>query len=200
MKAREINGCRILNCRALDGGLQGAHQQGFQKSMTKKAISAKSSAGAGEIHRKNRLADDDKGSCPTSERARSMAAAFAFDLHARDLKKAGEADERIFAVAAWRHTPYFTEAERAALALTEALTRLSDREDPVPGEIWDGAARHYDEKALAALVVSIARINVWNRLNVAVGQVVGEWKRHRVAHSSRRHSAMAISFARRRTA
>lgn len=98
------------------------------------------------------------------------------DLHARDLKKAGEADERVFAVAAWRHTPYFTEAERAALALTEALTRLSDREDPVPDTIWDGAARHYDEKALAALVVSIAQINVWNRLNVAVGQMVGEWK------------------------
>ena len=79
-------------------------------------------------------------------------------------------------MAAWRHTPYFTEAERAALALTEALTRLSDREDPVPDTIWDGAARHYDEKALAALVVSIAQINVWNRLNVAVGQMVGEWK------------------------
>lgn len=98
------------------------------------------------------------------------------DMHARDLKKAGESDERIFAVADWRHTPYFTEAERAALALTEALTRLSDREDPVPGTIWDAAARHYDEKALAALVVSIAQINVWNRINVAVGQVVGEWK------------------------
>ncbi len=98
------------------------------------------------------------------------------DMHARDLKKAGESDERIFAVAAWRHTPYFTEAERAALALTEALTRLSDREDPVPDEIWEEAARHYDEKALAALVVSIAQINVWNRINVAVGQIVGEWK------------------------
>jgi AhpD family alkylhydroperoxidase len=98
------------------------------------------------------------------------------DLHARDLKKAGESDERIFAVGAWRHTPYFTEAERAALALTEALTRVSDREDPVPDTIWNEAARHYDERALAALIVSIAQINVWNRINVAVGQVVGEWK------------------------
>jgi AhpD family alkylhydroperoxidase len=98
------------------------------------------------------------------------------DMHARDLKKAGESDERIFAVAAWRHTPYFTESERAALALTEAITRLSDCEDPVPDAIWDEAAPHYDDKALAALVISIAQINVWNRINVAVGQIVGEWK------------------------
>ena len=73
------------------------------------------------------------------------------DMHARELKKAGETDERLFAVAAWRDTPYFTDAERAALALTEAVTRLSDRPDPVPDEIWDEAARHYDETALAAL-------------------------------------------------
>jgi AhpD family alkylhydroperoxidase len=98
------------------------------------------------------------------------------DMHARDLKKAGETDERLFAVAAWRHAPYFTEAERAALALTEAVTRLSDREDPVPDEIWEEAARHYDEKALAALILAIANINVWNRLNAAVGQVAGVWK------------------------
>ncbi len=70
------------------------------------------------------------------------------DLHARNLKKAGEADKRIFGVTAWRHTPYFSDAERAALALTEAVTRLSDRPDPVPDEIWDQAARHYDRPAL----------------------------------------------------
>jgi AhpD family alkylhydroperoxidase len=95
------------------------------------------------------------------------------DMHARDLKKAGETDERIFAVAAWRETPYFTEAERAALALTEAATRLSDRADPVPDEIWAEAARHYDEQALAALVVNIALINLWNRINVTIRQVAG---------------------------
>jgi AhpD family alkylhydroperoxidase len=97
------------------------------------------------------------------------------DLHARDLRKAGESDERIFAVAAWRDAPYFTEAERAALALTEAATRLSDRTDPVPDEIWDEAARHYDEPALGGLLVAIAAINVWNRLNVATRQVAGAW-------------------------
>jgi AhpD family alkylhydroperoxidase len=93
------------------------------------------------------------------------------DMHSRLARKAGETAERLFAVAAWRHTPYFTDAERAALALTEAVTRLSDRPDPVPDEIWDQAAEHYDEPALAALVISIALINAWNRLNVATGQV-----------------------------
>jgi AhpD family alkylhydroperoxidase len=98
------------------------------------------------------------------------------DMHWRLMRKAGETDDRLLAVAAWRHVPYFTDAERAALALTEAVTRLSDREDPVPDAIWAEAARHYDEKALAALILAIAGINVWNRLNAAVGQVVGEWR------------------------
>jgi AhpD family alkylhydroperoxidase len=97
------------------------------------------------------------------------------DMHPRMARKAGETDERLFAVAAWRDMPYFTEAERAALALTEAVTRLSDREDPVPDAIWNEAARHYDERALAALILSIAAINVWNRLNVATRQVAGQW-------------------------
>jgi AhpD family alkylhydroperoxidase len=97
-------------------------------------------------------------------------------MHPRIAKKLGETDERLFAVAAWREAPYFTDAERAALALTEAATRLSDRADPVPDEIWDEAARHYDEKALASLVITIASINVWNRLNVTTRQVAGiEW-------------------------
>ena len=97
------------------------------------------------------------------------------DMHARELKRAGETDERLFAVAAWRDAPYFTDAERAALALTEATTRLSDRPDPVPDEIWEETRRHYDEPTLAGLILSIALINVWNRLNVATKQVAGEW-------------------------
>ena len=95
------------------------------------------------------------------------------DMHSRELKHEGETDERVFAVAAWRDAPYFTDAERAAMALTEAVTRLSDREDPVPDEIWAEAARHYDEPALATLLIAIATINVWNRLNVATRQVAG---------------------------
>jgi alkylhydroperoxidase family enzyme len=76
--------------------------------------------------------------------------------------------------AAWREAPYFTDAERAALALTEAATRICDRADPVPDEIWAEAARYYDEPELAALVMAIANINVWNRLNVVTRQVAGE--------------------------
>ncbi len=95
------------------------------------------------------------------------------DMHARGLKKGSETDGRLFAVAAWREAPYFTDAERAALALTEAATRLSDRSDPVPDAIWDEAAKHYDTPALAALVIAIAAINAWNRINVTTRQIAG---------------------------
>jgi AhpD family alkylhydroperoxidase len=98
---------------------------------------------------------------------------FCIDGGGREAKKAGETDERLFAVAAWREAPYFTDAERAALALTEAVTRLSDRPNPVPDEVWDEAIRHYDETALAALILSIAMTNVFNRLNVTTRQVAG---------------------------
>ena len=98
------------------------------------------------------------------------------DMHARELKRAGVTDERIFAVGAWRETPYFSDAERAALALAEAATRLSDRADPVPDEIWNEATRHDDEPALGALVVQIALINFWNRLNAPTRQIAGQWK------------------------
>ena len=95
------------------------------------------------------------------------------EMHARELKDAGEPDEKIWTVAAWREAPYFTDAERAVLALTESLTRIADQPDPVPDEIWDEAARHFDESAMAALVVDIAAINVWNRLNVATREPAG---------------------------
>ncbi|AGS24921.1 carboxymuconolactone decarboxylase protein (plasmid) [Rhizobium etli] len=98
------------------------------------------------------------------------------DGHWRVARKHGETDERLFAVAGWRDAPYYSEAERAALALTEAVTRTSDRADPVPDEIWDEATRHYDGRSLAALVIAIANINVWNRLNIATRQIAGAWK------------------------
>lgn len=97
------------------------------------------------------------------------------DIHSREMEHAGESAARIASVAAWRESPYFTDAERAALALTEAVTRLADRPDPVPDEIWDEVARHYSEPQLAALVVSIAAINTWNRLNAATRQISGDW-------------------------
>jgi AhpD family alkylhydroperoxidase len=101
---------------------------------------------------------------------------YCVDMHARELRKGGESDERIFAVAAWRDAPYFTAAERAALALAEAATRLSDRADPVPDAVWDEAARHYEKPALAALILSIGLVNLWNRLNITTRQVAGAQK------------------------
>src|SRR5258708_4968214 len=98
---------------------------------------------------------------------------FCVDSGARSAKKAGETDERLFAVAAWREAPYFTDAERAALALTEAVTRLAARTDPVPDEVYDEAAQYYDEQGLAALILMIATTNLFNRLNASTRQVAG---------------------------
>ncbi|MEK1890832.1 MAG: carboxymuconolactone decarboxylase family protein [Phyllobacterium sp.] len=95
------------------------------------------------------------------------------DMHPRLARQHGETDQRLFAVGAWRDAPFFSDAERAALALTESVTRLSDRADPVPDDVWEEATKYYDEKALAALILSIALINVWNRLNVSVKMVAG---------------------------
>jgi AhpD family alkylhydroperoxidase len=95
------------------------------------------------------------------------------DMHSKALKDLGEKDERIWAVGAWRESPYFSDAERAALALAESVTRIADRPDAVPDSVWDDAADHYDEKELSVLLVSIAAINVWNRLNAAIRQPVG---------------------------
>ncbi|HET6504501.1 MAG TPA: carboxymuconolactone decarboxylase family protein [Amycolatopsis sp.] len=85
--------------------------------------------------------------------------------------KAGETGERLAAVAVWRHTPFFTEAERAALALTEAVTRLADSQDEaVSDEIRAEAAAHHDEAQLAAIVLMIATVDLFDRLNVTVGE------------------------------
>jgi len=98
------------------------------------------------------------------------------DMHGKMARKAGETDERLFAVAAWRDTPYFTEAERAALALAECVTRFADKADAVPDDVWNEAARHYSEEELASLLLSISTINVWNRLNASVKMVAGSVK------------------------
>ncbi|HXX68076.1 MAG TPA: carboxymuconolactone decarboxylase family protein [Polyangiaceae bacterium] len=97
------------------------------------------------------------------------------DIHARALKKLDEKVERIFCVSAWREAPYYSDAERAALALGECVSRLSDRSDPVPDEVWKEAARHYSDIQLSALVLSIALINLFNRVNVATCQPTGEF-------------------------
>ena len=97
------------------------------------------------------------------------------EMHARELRKAGESEQRVFAVAAWRDTPWFSGVERAALALTEALTRLADTPDPVPDAIWKEAADRFEPRVLAALLLQIGAINVWNRLNAATRAVAGRW-------------------------
>ena|SRR5215203_4622722 len=95
------------------------------------------------------------------------------ELGLRNLQRAGEPIERIVGIAAWRETPGFDDAERAALALTEAVTRLADRSGPVSDDVWDEAARHFDEAGLAALVITIAATNAWNRINASTRQLAG---------------------------
>jgi AhpD family alkylhydroperoxidase len=95
------------------------------------------------------------------------------DMHGKALRRAGESDERLLAVGAWRDAPWFSDAERVALELAEVLTRLADSADPVSDELWERAREHYDEAELSGLLLSIAGINVWNRLNAATRQVAG---------------------------
>lgn len=105
--------------------------------------------------------------------------AVCLDLHHRQEKRSSEPDDRLLVVSAWRDAPFFTDAERAALALAEHETRIADKDDPVPDHVWNEVARHYDEQALAQLVLYIALVNVWNRANVATRQVAGPqaWER-----------------------
>jgi AhpD family alkylhydroperoxidase len=99
--------------------------------------------------------------------------AVCLDLHTRPEFFEKDSEARLLTVAAWRDAPFFTDPERAALALAEAVTRIADREDAVPDAVWNEAAKHYDEKALCALLIAISSVNVWNRLNVATRQVAG---------------------------
>lgn len=94
--------------------------------------------------------------------------------HVHHLVKAGESTERIAAVAAWREAPFFTDAERAALALAERATRLADRSGPaVPDELWDEVADHFDERQLASLILGISLTNLFNRLNTTIQEPAG---------------------------
>jgi AhpD family alkylhydroperoxidase len=120
--------------------------------------------------------DQEPGSYLVNPRASQInGCSVCVDIHSRELEHAGESSERILMVAAWRGAPYFSDAERAALALTEAATRLADNPDPVSDEVWDEAARHYSESQLAALVVAIAATNAFNRLNATTRQITGAW-------------------------
>jgi AhpD family alkylhydroperoxidase len=95
------------------------------------------------------------------------------DAGVQSARKAGETDDRLLRVVAWRETDRFTDAERAALALTEAATRLADRTEAVTDAIWDEAADHFDEKGLAAIILMIATTNFFNRINTTIKEPAG---------------------------
>ncbi|MDP3951959.1 carboxymuconolactone decarboxylase family protein [Microbacterium sp.] len=98
------------------------------------------------------------------------------DMHSHKARSVGESDERLWSVAAWRDTPFFSDAERAALALTEAMTRIADNSAGVPDGIWDEVAAHFADEELAALVTAIASVNAWNRINVAARLAAGSFR------------------------
>jgi AhpD family alkylhydroperoxidase len=102
--------------------------------------------------------------------------AFCTDMHSKDAAAAGETQQRLNLVAAWREATVFTEAERAALELAEQGTRIADASAGVTDEAWANAAKHYDDEQLGALVALIAEINAWNRLNVIVRQPGGSYQ------------------------
>lgn len=93
--------------------------------------------------------------------------AFCVDLHTTDARAKGETDRRLAAATTWRHSSLFTPAERAALALTDALTMISNRNDGVPDGVWDTAKEHFSREELGQLVMAIVAINAWNRIAVA---------------------------------
>ncbi|MFD7294653.1 carboxymuconolactone decarboxylase family protein [Streptomyces sp. NPDC059897] len=101
---------------------------------------------------------------------------FCTDMHTKDAAHAGETQQRLNLVAAWREATVFTDAERAALELTEQGTRIADAAGGVPDEVWANAAKHYDEEQLTALVSLIAIINVYNRMNVMVQMPAGSYQ------------------------
>jgi AhpD family alkylhydroperoxidase len=100
--------------------------------------------------------------------------AYCIDMHTKDARKAGEPEQRLYAVAAWREAPFFSERERAALALTDAVTLVADTH--VPADVYEEAARHFDTEQLAQLIWQIAAINVWNRVTMATRRTVGDYQ------------------------
>ncbi len=100
--------------------------------------------------------------------------AYCVDMHTKDARKAGESEQRLYAVAAWHEAPFFSERERAALALTDAVTLVADTH--VPAAVYEEAARHFDAEELAHLIWQIAAINAWNRTAVTTRQTVGEYQ------------------------
>ena len=103
--------------------------------------------------------------------------AYCLDMHTKDARAAGEREQRLYTLPAWRETPFFTERERAALAWTEAVTTIAGRD--VPDEIYEEASRHFTEKELVDLTMAVVAINGWNRFNVAFRTVAGTYQPRR---------------------
>ena len=99
--------------------------------------------------------------------------AFCLDMHWKDAKELGETDERLYMVAAWREASCYDARERAALALTEAITLIAD--GGVADDVWEQAEDEFDPEELAQVIFAIANINTWNRLNVTVQTEAGHY-------------------------
>src|SRR5499427_1661198 len=91
--------------------------------------------------------------------------AYCLDMHWKDLRAAGEAEQRLYSLDAWEESPFYTDRERAALAWTDAVTRISD--EHVPDEVYERVRPHFNEKELSDLTLAVATINAWNRINIA---------------------------------
>ena len=97
--------------------------------------------------------------------------AYCIDMHTKDARAGGESDQRLHALSAWRETPFFTERERAGLALSEAIT-----EGDVPDEVLDAARAHFSDEEVAKVVFAVVAINSWNRLNIVARLPVGDYQ------------------------
>jgi AhpD family alkylhydroperoxidase len=102
--------------------------------------------------------------------------AYCLDMHSKDARATGESEQRLYALNAWRETPFFSDRERAALDWTEALTLVSDTH--VPDEVFAAARAHFEENELVNLTLAVMAINSWNRLSIAFRAVPGEYKPH----------------------
>jgi AhpD family alkylhydroperoxidase len=117
--------------------------------------------------------------------------AFCIDMHTKDARAAGETEQRLYEVSVWEETPFFTERERAALAWTEAVTRVS--ETRVPDEVYELARQHFSEKELADLTMAIVAINGWNRLAISFRKIPGTYQPHRTESESRSREAVGAA-------
>ena len=100
--------------------------------------------------------------------------AYCLDMHTKDARKAGETEQRLYALSAWRETPFYTDRERAALEWTEALTLISNND--VPDSLYDSVSRYFDEKEMVALTMAVIAINGWNRLAISFRTVPGTYQ------------------------